>query len=666
MKPFLRSVRLAWQFRSRLLLSLTAALAAAALWSIIFLAVHPCMKILSGVPSLAESVATDIQQIERHAASLRTKVEKLHQEREAALTSGTRDDIDARMRQMEWKIKHDEIMIWRLTWLQKIYLRLLPADRFRTLVVLLTTVLAILAIKGVFEFAQEALVGGVTNLTLLRLRNQFFRNVLRLDMHSFYNAGAHDLTARFTHDTETLAAGLKTLFGKVVAEPLKALGCIAIACTVSWQLTLLFLVLVPLGVLVMGRVGKLMKRASKRVLERMSNIFKLLQESFQGLRVIKAFTREALVRRQFLSATREYYRRAMRVIRIEAVAGPVIEIMGVAGVTLSVLIGAYLVISGQTDIWGVRLTRYPLDHETLVLLYTLLAAIADPIRKLSSVYTKLQSAAAAAERIFAAIDRQPAWPRLPGAPRVPVHQQDIVFRNVSFGYERNRTALSDIDLAIPAGQLVAIVGPNGSGKTTLLNLLPRFFDPHQGELLLDGVDVRHGTLRSLRRQMALVTQDTILFDDTIHANIAFGTKHATRAQVEDAAHRAFAHEFIERLPHGYDTRSGELGRSFSGGEKQRLALARAILRDPRILLLDEFTSQIDAESEAKIHRTLLEFTRGRTTLLITHRLHTLEIADRIVVLNGGRIDASGTHSELLASSAIYRRLHDAYANRAAA
>jgi len=666
MKPFFRSVRLAWQFRGRLLLSLGTAIVAAVLWSVIFLAVHPCMKILSGVRSLADSVEADIEQVEKQAASHRAKIDKLKQERDAALTSATRDDIDNRISQFHWKVRHDDLMIWRLRLLQRFYIRCLPEDRFKTLVVLLAGVLSIIAIKGVFEFAQESLVGSVTNLTLYRLRNQFFRNVLRLDLQSFYQAGSHDLTARFTNDAETLAAGLKTLFGKVVAEPLKALGCIVIACTVSWQLTLLFLVLVPLGVLVMGRVGRLMKRASKRVLERMSNIFKLLQETFHGIRIVKAFTQEAFVRRQFLKATREYYRRAMRVIQIEALAGPVIEIMGIAGVMISVLIGAYLVLSGQTDIWGIRLTRYPLDHETLVLHYTLLAAIADPIRKLSSVYTKLQAAAAAAERIFAGIDRRPALARLAGADRLPTHEKEIAFRQVTFGYEADRPILQEIELTVPFGQVVAVVGPNGSGKTTLLNLLPRFFDPQQGSILIDGVDLRSGSLRSLRRQIAMVTQDTVLFDDTIHANIAFGLKHATREQIEAAAKKAYAHEFIDKLPHGFETNTGELGRALSGGERQRIALARAILRDPRILILDEFTSQIDADSEAKIHQALVEFMRGRTTFVITHRLNSLEISDRIVVLEGGRIDSVGKHHELLAKSAVYRRLTEAFSMRAAA
>jgi ATP-binding cassette subfamily B protein/subfamily B ATP-binding cassette protein MsbA len=666
MKPFLRSVQFAWQYRGRLIASVAAAGVAAILWSVIFLAVHPCMKLLSGVPSLADSVAVDIENIEKQAESHRAKIDKLNAERDAAPSAAAREELDNRIRQFEWKTRHAQVMVWRLRMLQSFYARCLPNDRFLTLVVLLSAVLAVIAVKGIFEFVQESLVGSVTNLTLYRLRNRFYRNVLHLDMKSFHDAGSHDLTARFTNDSETLAAGLKTLFGKVIAEPLKALACVAIACTVSWQLTLLFLVLVPLGVLVMGRVGRLMKRASKRVLERMSNIFKMLQETFAGMRIIKAFNQEPWARRQFLQATREYYRRAMRVIRIEAIAGPVIEIMGVAGVTLSVLIGAYLVLSGQTDIWGIRLTRYPLDHETLVLLYTLLAAVADPIRKLSSVYTKLQAAAAAAERIFAAIDRKPAMPRNSTATRLAAHEKEISFTDVTFRYEANREVLRGVNLTIPFGQVVAVVGRNGCGKSTLLNLLPRFYDPQEGAVLIDGVDIRSCTLRSLRQQIAIVSQDTVLFDDTIHGNIAFGSRRATREQVEAAARRAFAHEFIERLPQGYDTPTGELGRALSGGEKQRIALARAILRDPRILILDEFTSQIDAESESKIHEALRELKRGRTTLVITHRLHTLEIADRIVVLDHGRIDAVGAHAELLGRSNAYRNLHDAFAKRNAA
>jgi ATP-binding cassette subfamily B protein/subfamily B ATP-binding cassette protein MsbA len=250
--------------------------------------------------------------------------------------------------------------------------------------------------------------------------------------------------------------------------------------------------------------------------------------------------------------------------------------------------------------------------------------------------------------------------------RLPLHQSHVVFRDVCFSYEPGRAVLSNVNLTVPFGETIALVGRNGCGKTTLLSLLPRFFDPEHGSVLIDDIDIRTANLRSLRRQIAIVTQETILFDDTIARNIAYGRRHASREQIEEAARKAFAHDFIEKLPRGYETRVGELARSLSGGERQRIALARAILRNPTILLLDEFSSQIDAESEAKIHIALKEFAKGRTTILITHRLHTLEVADRIVVLEGGRIEAVGTHEQLLALSETYRGLHDARRERKAA
>jgi ATP-binding cassette subfamily B protein/subfamily B ATP-binding cassette protein MsbA len=313
-----------------------------------------------------------------------------------------------------------------------------------------------------------------------------------------------------------------------------------------------------------------------------------------------------------------------------------------------------------------------MEPETLLNLYLLLAAIADPVRKLSSVLTRIQSGCAAADRIFAFVDRVPRvrnnsdGPRLhrpaPGAKRGADAPPYLEFRDVCFSYEPDRAILSNIRLTINAGETVAVVGPNGSGKTTLLGLIPRFYDPNHGSVLIDGLDLRTVNLRSLRQQIGIVTQDTILFDDTIFANIAYGSHKATPQDVEAAARRAFIHDFIESLPNGYQTRVGEFAK-MSGGQKQRIALARAILRDPTILILDEFTSQYDPESEALINRALKEFVRGRTTFVITHRLHTLEMAGRIIVLENGRLAAIGTHAELMASCPPYQRLQEAHRHR---
>jgi subfamily B ATP-binding cassette protein MsbA len=438
---------------------------------------------------------------------------------------------------------------------------------------------------------------------------------------------------------------------------------VILACFFSWQLTLMFLVLVPISAFILTKVGRLMKRATRKLLERMANLYKILTETFQGIRVVKAFTMEPYERRRFCSATKDYYHRAMWVVNLDALASPIIELLGVAAIGAALLVGAYLVIKPETHVFGMRMISGPMNHESLLSLYLMLASIADPVRKLSSVYTRIQSGMAAADRIFTFVDRQPRVRGNYNAPRLPHHGSVIEFRDVCFSYEPGRPILTNIHLKVRHGETIALVGRNGCGKTTLVGLIPRFYDPDHGFIMVDGKDIRTVNLRSLRQQVGVVTQETTLFDDTIFNNIAYGSRRASAAAVEDAARRAYAHDFITQLSSGYETRVGEAGCKLSGGQKQRLALARAILRDPRIFILDEFTSQTDLESEALIHKALREFMRDRTTFVITHRLNTLEIANRIVIIENGRIVAEGTHQELLLASPEYQRLHEAQFQR---
>jgi ATP-binding cassette subfamily B protein/subfamily B ATP-binding cassette protein MsbA len=609
-----------------------------------------------------------IHQLDEERKGPADEVEKIRQNPNLFPDQGKRlRDLTLTIAKLETELKSRNWELWYYGVIQLWAGRLLlPDDPFQNLAWILAAVVVSVVVRCFFEFWQEALVGSVVNLSLFDLRNRLYRNVIHLDVNHFSDEGTHELMARFTNDMEMLGAGTKTLFGKVVAEPLKALVCIIIACWISWQLTLMFLILVPLAVFVLNKVGRLMKRATRRLLERMSSIYKILQETFLGIRVVKAFTMEPYERRRFCSATKDFYYKAMWVVNLDALSSPAIEILGVVAIVLALLAGGYLVVNGEIKLFGMNMVSDRLTHESLLQLYAFLASIADPVRKLSSVYTRMQSGAAAADRIYAFMDRQPRVRANYSCPRLGRHESSIEFRDVCFSYEPGRPILTDIHLSVRHGETIAFVGKNGCGKTTLVGLIPRFFDPDHGFILVDGHDVRTVNLRSLRQQIGLVTQETTLFDDTVSNNIAYGNRRARQEDIEHAAKRAFAHDFISKLSRGYQTRIGEAGAKLSGGQKQRLALARAILRDPAILILDEFTSQSDVESEALIHKALREFMRNRTTFVITHRLNTLEIADRIVMVDSGRIAAVGTHHELLQSCAEYQRLHEAQIRRLSA
>jgi ATP-binding cassette subfamily B protein/subfamily B ATP-binding cassette protein MsbA len=677
MKDFLRALRIAWGYRGRLILSLACALFAAALWGLMFTCIQPVLYLLSnaGKPdnNLQARQERKIAEADKVVLDLEPQIRRLGEEDKRLADEPPGPDRDRRRselaRALDKLTRKLETARNDLRWLHfsKTYIDgFLPTDAFTTVVWMLGFVVAAVALRGVFEFGQESLVGSIVNRSLYDLRNRFFRSAIHLDTGQFGQQGTGEMMARFTNDTELVGQGMKTIFGRVVSEPLKALSCVVLSCWISWQLTLMFLILVPVALFILTKVSRMMKRATRRLLERMSSIYKMLQEVFLGIRVVKAFTREAYERRRFRAVTKDYCHKAILVVRLDALADPVIELLGVMAVALALLAGAYLVLDRGAEErlppFGLRMSNHPLEPEELLTLYTCLMAIADPVRKLSSVYTRMQSGFAAADRIFDFLDRRPRVQPNSDGRRLAAVRQGIEFRDICFSYDPGSPILTNVHLHVRAGETVALVGKNGCGKTTLLGLLPRFYDPDHGAILIDGLDIRKFSLRSLRRQIGVVTQDAILFEGTIHDNIAYGRRRASAEQVEAAARLASAHDFIAGLPRGYQTQIGE-ARGLSGGQRQRIALARALLRDPRILILDEFTSAADAESEAAIHRALREFKRDRTTFVITHRLNTLEIADRIVVMDDKRIVAVGTHAELMATCPLYQRLHEAQAQK---
>jgi ATP-binding cassette subfamily B protein/subfamily B ATP-binding cassette protein MsbA len=676
MRNFRRSVWFAWPYRWRFVAALGCALAVALLWSVNLSAIFPVLKLLSSKKSLHEWADDEIAHHQQQRDHYAREVDRLSKElqliekwdnpveRERALRTTSAElarATEAQNYNADWD--------YRYQWLRAKVIRHMPGDLFVTFLWIMLAVIVCVLIKGVFEFFNEALVGWVASRTMFDLRNAFFRRVVRQDVRQLQAAGTSDLMSRFTNDTEQVGTGLKMLLGRVMAEPLKAAACLGAAFVVCWQLTLLFAVVVPVALLVLMRVSKALRKASKKALERMSEMYRILREALDGARVVKGFTREAHERRRFRAANREFFRKAMRLIRIDAFANPAVEVLVVLAVGFALTVGTYLVLTDSTHIWGVKLTSQPLSFATLLQLYVFLAATADPVRKLSSVYGKLQQAEAASARIFEVFDREPKIEGNTNGPRpTGVHHQ-IEFRHVCFAYNpaAEHPTLDNVSFTVKAGETIAVVGGNGSGKTTLLALLPRFFDPDSGAVLVDGVNLRTAHLRSVRKLLGVVTQDTQLFDDTVFANIAYGKRGATMEEVIAAAKQARAHEFIERVPGGYQAKLGAAGGNFSGGERQKIALARAILRNPAILILDEFTSAIDTRSEADIHAALKDFVKGRTTFLITHKLHTVpDIADRVLMMEAGRVLDFGTHSELYARCEAYRRLFESGNMRVAA
>ena len=487
---------------------------------------------------------------------------------------------------------------------------------------------------------------------------------------SFTDQGTAELMARFTNDMESVSQGINILLSKVVREPLRIMSCLSVAMWLNWRLTCLTLVLVPVSIATTFRAGKIMKRAVRRSLESMSNMYKILQESLQGIKVVKAYTMERYERRRFFLETKALYKKSVRVAMIDAMSDPILEMLALTTVSIALLSGSYLVLYHTTSInfglFRLQLASRPLEIEDLLTLYAMLAGISDPVRKLANVHSKLQRAAAAADRICALMDRRPEVADKSGAVQLPRHRVAIEFDDVVFGYNGRDAILKGLSLTVRHGETIALVGPNGCGKSTLMNLIPRFWDVKSGAIRIDGHDLRDVAVRSLRAQVGMVIQETTLFNDTVANNIAYGNRHARRDDIIAAAKRSYAHGFIMNLPEGYDTLLGEHGSGLSGGQRQRLALARAMLRDPSILILDEATSAVDIQDEALIRKAIEEFARGRTTFIITHSLAGLSFADRIVLINDGMIEAVGTEAELRRTSVLFRRLHEIQYHRESA
>ena len=507
-------------------------------------------------------------------------------------------------------------------------------------------ILALFVVKGILSFGHIYIMSRASQKLILHLRDELYGKLVHFPLGFFTKRRAGDIMSRGTNDMATLHNSIHSIAG-VVRAGATVLVFVTMMFIKSWQLTILTALVFPPAIYAINRFGKRIKGASIRIQEKLADISSYLERTVFGIKIIKSFATEDWEKSQFTEENRTKYSVSMKRARLSACLLPLIEVISATGMVMVFWLGFWQVITGRlTTGWFIGFIA-------------MVGMVYKPVKTLGTFNIAFQQAMASAERIFEILDVWPEVHEAPDAVAIPRIKGDVEFRDVSFAYDGQGSVLNHINLRVNAGELIALVGPSGAGKTTLVSLLTRFYETTSGEIIIDGYPIPKLILKSLRQQVGLVPQETVIFGGTVWENIAYGRFDASEEEVIHAAKNANAHEFITQLPNGYDTPIGERGMQISGGQRQRLAIARAILKDPRILILDEATSSLDTESEALIQEALANLMRGRTTFVIAHRLSTVMNADRILVLNNGRIVESGTHNQLFAQNGLYRRLCNA-------
>ncbi|HOE63392.1 MAG TPA: ABC transporter ATP-binding protein [Candidatus Sumerlaeota bacterium] len=501
-------------------------------------------------------------------------------------------------------------------------------------------------LKGFATYISDYLMTYTGISIVTDLREEIHRHIIHMDLPFFSEKTTGELMARSSNDITTMNTAITSVMDVGIQSPISIAMILSFMYYQSPELTIYSILIAPFVAGVVALTGKKIRKVSKKAQESIADVMDVMQETYNGIRVVKAFGMEDFESARFQKSNKKAYRTYLKRQAIRKITSPLMEFLGTLAIISVLFAGAHLILREQT-----------LTGAKFFLFIVALSRLYRPVKDLGHIHIEIQQGMAGAERVFEILDTRRVLEEKPDAIPMPFLEKGILFKDVNFRYSPDgRNVLENINLEIPRGNVTAIVGRSGAGKTSFANLLCRFYDPNEGAVLMDGKDLRDFTLQSLRDRIAIVTQDTILFNDTVRNNIAYGRTDIPLESVIEAAEKAYAHEFIEKMPQGYDTDIGQQGSKLSGGQRQRLAIARAILKNPDILVFDEATSALDSEAEQKIQQAMQNLIKGRTTLIIAHRLSTVKMADEIIVLDDGKIVERGAHEELLHADGHYAQL----------